>query len=132
MGVRVPRGELTVVLGPPIVRRRLMAMLDDDAPGVRRLSAPPGATAARRVQVIEAVADDVPALVLAERVTEDLDAAGRRVVLTALRALARTGPAVLVDDDDAVAALAVADATLRADPLCGLTVEPVGLPALSA
>ena len=32
----------------------------------------------------------------------------------------------IVDDDDSVAALAVADGTLRADPVRGLVVEALG------
>ncbi|MCE3553055.1 hypothetical protein LWC33_16520 [Pseudonocardia sp. RS11V-5] len=30
MGLRLPLGEVTVILGPPVARRRLMSALDED------------------------------------------------------------------------------------------------------
>ena len=136
MGVRLPVRALTVVLGPALVRRRLMALLDDT--GVRRLDATSARDPEDRLRLVDelragASATGPVALVLVDRFTEGLDATDRRRLLRALRDLAAAGPAVLVDDDDAVAALAVADRTLCADPVRGLVVEPVStrdLPAL--
>lgn len=121
MTLRLPTAEVTVVLGEPIVRRRLMAMVDDGSPAVRRITVDPTAGVAERRRGLEEAGD--AAVVLVDRVTDGLDATGRRAVLGALAGLAARGVAVLVDDDDSVAALAVADGTLRADPLRGLVVE---------
>ncbi|GAA4874938.1 hypothetical protein [Actinomycetospora straminea] len=122
MTLRLPTAEVTVLLGEPIVRRRLMAMCDDASSGVRRITVDPSAGVRERRRRLEEAGG--AAVVLVDRVTDGLDATGRRVVLGALAGLAARGAAVLVDDDDSVAALAVADATLRADPVRGLVVEP--------
>jgi hypothetical protein len=56
-----------------------------------------------------------------------LDDAGRRTVLQALRSVARTGTAVLVDDVDPVAALAVADGALRVGADGSIGADDLGL-----
>jgi hypothetical protein len=129
MTLRLPTGEVTVLLGEQIVRRRLMAMLDDSsatasgAPArARRVTGDASAGVAERRRRLEDAGD--AAIVLVDRITVGLDAAGRRAVLGALEGVAARGAAVLVDDDDSVAALAVADGTLRADPVQGLVLEP--------
>ncbi|WP_433785329.1 hypothetical protein ACQPX6_03010 [Actinomycetospora sp. CA-101289] len=133
MTLRLPTGEVTVLLGEQIVRGRLMDMLDPSSAtgasggpvAVRRVGAERGeGVAARRRRLEDAGRDDQAALVLVDRITDGLDAAGRRAVLGVLASVAARGAAVLVDDDDCVAALALADGTLRADPLRGLVLEP--------
>ena len=121
MTLRLPTAEVTVLLGEPIVRRRLMSMFDDSSPTIRRVTVDPSTGVTERRRCLEEAGD--AAIVLVDRVTEGLDATGRRAVLGALAGLAARGAAVLVDDDDSVAALAVADETLRADPVRGLVVE---------
>jgi hypothetical protein len=121
MTLRLPTAEVTVLLGEPIVRRRLMSMFDDSSPAVRRVTVDPSTGVTERRRCLEEAGD--AAVVLVDRVTDGLDATGRRAVLGALAGLAARGAAVLVDDDDSVAALAVADETLRADPFRGLVVE---------
>ena len=83
---RLQTGRITVVLGPDDARRDLIDRLD------------PGCAQG----------------VLVNRLTDGLDAADRRMVLDAVRTLAAAGPAVIVDDADPIAALAVADDALRA------------------
>ncbi len=73
-----------------------------------------GRSAPERVAALSQAAGHRPVMVLVDRLTDGLDAVGRRTVLDALRALAAGGPAVLVDDADPVAALAIADGALRA------------------
>jgi hypothetical protein len=124
MTLRLPTGEVTVLLGEQIVRRRLMAMLDDASAPARRVTAGLGDGVAERRRRLGDAGD--AAVVLVDRLTDGLDATGRRAVLGALAGVAARGAAVLVDDDDCVAALAVADGTLRADPVRGLVLEPVG------
>ncbi len=68
-------------------------------------------------------------MVLVNRLTDGLDAADRRTVLAALRVLAAAGPAVLVDDADPVAALAVADGALRAGADGSVQVDALGAAA---
>ncbi|MEJ2886333.1 hypothetical protein [Actinomycetospora aeridis] len=121
MTLRLPTAEVTVLLGEPIVRRRLMAMFDDSSSAIRRVAVDPAAGVSERRRCLEEAGD--AAIVLVDRVTEGLDHTGRRAVLGALAGLAARGATVLVDDDDSVAALAVADGTLRADPVRGLVVE---------
>jgi ABC-type cobalamin transport system ATPase subunit len=131
MPLRLPVGEVTALLGSGLVRRRVMASLDEStgqhsgggAAGVVRLTAAKEDPVAARCA---AVADaGGAALVLADRLTDGLDAAGRRTVLAALRDLAATGAAVLVDDADPVATVAVADGVLRVDRSGELTHERV-------
>lgn len=131
MALRLPTAQVTVVLGPDVVRRRLMDLLDDDTG--RGADGRAAAVVRVRARADEPVADRRErlaaargaALVLVDRLTDGLAATGRRAVLADLAALAAAGPAVLVDDADSVAALAVADGTLCADPVRGLVVEPV-------
>lgn len=114
-GFRLATGQVTVVLGADAARRDLLGRLDPgDAQGVLTVTSARGRSAAERVAALTQAARHRPAMVLVDRLTDGLDAAGRRTVLDALRALAAAGPAVLVDDADPVAALAVADGALRA------------------
>lgn len=130
MTLRLPTGEVTVLLGEQIVRGRLMDMLDPTSAtaesggrvAVRRVGAEEGEGVATRRRRLEDAGD--AAIVLVDRITDGLDAAGRRAVLGVLASVAARGAAVLVDDDDCVAALALADGTLRADPVRGLVLEP--------
>ncbi|MHC1562225.1 hypothetical protein ACR9E3_24950 [Actinomycetospora sp. C-140] len=123
MTLRLPTGEVTVLLGEQIVRRRLMAMLDETSGApAERVTAEAGTGVAERRRRLEDAGG--AAIVLVDRLTDGLDATGRRAVLGALAGVAAGGAAVLVDDDDCVAALAVADGTLRADPMRGLVLEP--------
>ncbi|RBY83709.1 hypothetical protein DQ238_01095 [Geodermatophilus sp. TF02-6] len=135
MGLRLPVGNVTVLLGPDAARRRVMTALDDDsgrcASGhasvpVHRLAAGVDDDVHRRLAALEAVRQAGATIVLVDRFTDGLAAPDRRAVLAALRPVATTGRAVLVDDTDPVAALAVADGALRADPAGGLASEPVG------
>ena len=131
MAVRLPVGEVTALLGPGLVRRRVMAALDestgraaDGGPaGVIRLRADRDEPVAGRRTAVAGARG--AALVLADRLTDGLDAAGRRRVLDALRDLAATGAAVLVDDADPVATVAVADGVLRAGRSGDLALERV-------
>ncbi len=116
-------------------RRRVMAALDDDsgrcasghsAVRVHRLARAAGDDVHRRVAAVEAAREAGATIVLIDRLTEGLAAPDRRTVLAALRPVATGGRAVLVDDDDPVAALAVADGALRADPAGGLSAESLG------
>lgn len=138
MALRLPAGEVTVLLGPGLVRRRIMAALDDDSgrdttgrgTAVRRIGAAKhDPLAARRAAVAAAGG---AALVLADRLTDGLDGAGRRTVLADLLALAATGTAVLVDDADPVAATAVARGALRADREGRLVLEPLEIGDLAS
>jgi hypothetical protein len=114
-GFRLPTGRVTVVLGPEAARCDLLGRLDaGSTQGVLTVTSARGRSAAERVTALRQAAGHRPALVLVNRLTDGLDAADRRAVLTALRGLAAAGAAVLVDDVDPVAALAVADGALRA------------------
>ena len=123
-GVRLAAGRVTAVLGPDTARCGLLGRLDaGTARGVLTVTSGRGRTAAERVAALAQAAAHRPVLVLVDRLTDGLDAADRRSVLAALRTLAAAGPAVLVDDVDPVAALAVADGALRADPDGSVAVE---------
>lgn len=114
-GFRLAAGRVTAVLGPDAARRGLLGRLDPGAVrGVLTVTSARGRSAAERVAALTQAAGHRPALVLVDRLTDGLDAADRRAVLAELRTLAAAGPAVLVDDADPVAALAVADGALRA------------------
>jgi ABC-type ATPase involved in cell division len=118
--LRLRTGAVTVLLGDDDARRTLLADLDEQTarchgghglPAVLRLGfdhAVPALERARAVTSREGLA-----VLLADRPTVGLDDGGRRTVLHALRSVARAGTAVLVDDVDPVAALAVADSALR-------------------
>ena len=135
MGLRLPVGDVTVLLGPDDVRRDLMDALDDRSARcssghagvpVHRLVTPAYADLAQRLDAVEAARASGAALVLVDRVTDGLPAAARRRVLSAVRGVAGPGRAVLVDDADPVAALSVADGALRADLSGRLVPESIG------
>ncbi len=118
--LRLRTGAMTVLLGDDAARRSLLAELDEDSArcqkghglsAVSRLTLDHALPAPERASVV--AAHEGIAVLLADRPTVGLDDAGRRTVLQALRSVARTGTAVLVDDVDPVAALAVADGALR-------------------
>lgn len=112
---RLRTGRITVVLGPDAARRDLLGRLDPGSThGVLTVTSARARSAVERVAALAQAADHRPSMVLVSRLTDGLDAADRRTVLDALRTLAAAGPAVLVDDADPVAALAVADDALRA------------------
>jgi hypothetical protein len=133
VSLRLPRRGVTVLLGPGLARRRVMAALDEesgrcgsghDAVGVVRLVAGPDDAVVDRLHALAAVGRDGAALVLVDGVTDGLTAGDRRAVLREVSALAAER-AVLLHDDDPVAALAVADGALRVDRAGGLTYEPI-------
>lgn len=123
MSLRLPTGGITVLLGPSVQRRRMMNRLDDSsgrcADGhdavVRRLGARAAESVAERLATVDTARTGPTAMVLADRLTDGLDATDRSTVLAVLRDVAAAGVAVLVDDVDPVAALAVADGALRVD-----------------
>jgi hypothetical protein len=131
VSLRLAVGEVTVLLGPAPARRDVMARLDDGtgrAPGgavrVVRLAAHPRTDLERRLAAVRSAGSAGAAIVLVDRLTDGLDADGRRTVLVELRRMAGGGAAVLVDDADPVAALAVADIAVRTDPGGGLVPVP--------
>ncbi|MEQ3554506.1 hypothetical protein WIS52_28905 [Pseudonocardia nematodicida] len=140
MSLRLPAGSITVLLGPSVERRRLMNRLDDatgrgsDGRGavVRRLGARVADGLADRMRTVATARSEPTGMVLADRLTDGLDASGRRCVLGALREVAASGVAVLVDDVDPVAALAIADGALRVDERGGIHPEGVSEPAYLA
>lgn len=120
--LRLRTGAVTVLLGPADLRRQVLADLDEAttrcaaghaAARVHRLAPGADEPAESRVRTLQELANDGCALLLADGPTAGLTGADRRCVLVALRRLSRTGTAVLTDDVDPVAALAVADAGLR-------------------
>ncbi len=121
-GLRLPAGQVTVLLGPAPVRHAVLDGLDPatarrpggPACGVITVSSGPACSVDERLAALRQAAEHRPAIVLVARLTDGLAAADRQTVLTQLRRLAATGPAVLVDDADPVAALSVADGALRA------------------
>ena len=130
-----------MLLGPAAVRRRVLADLDEAtarcgeghaARGVVRLSPDVTEPAASRVRALQCLADAGCTLLLADGPTAGLTGADRRCVLAALRDLSRTGTAVLADDVDPVAALAVADAGLRVAADGALVVDDLAGPLGSA
>ena len=132
--LRLRQSSVTVLLGPAGPRRQVLLDLDEASAtcasghpaGVSRFVPRVHVTAADRVAAIDRLTGCT--LLLAAGPTVGLDAPGRRAVLHALQALARTGAAVLVDDVDPVAALAIADTALRAGG--DGTLEVVDLSAL--
>ncbi|NHC15625.1 hypothetical protein G9H71_17730, partial [Motilibacter sp. E257] len=67
----------------------------------------------RRLVALAVAVAQGPAALVVDRLTDGLDAEGRRALLALLRCLAADRRAVLVDDSDPVAALAVADDAVR-------------------
>ncbi|MGY5884316.1 hypothetical protein [Modestobacter lacusdianchii] len=131
MGLRLPVGGVTVLLGPAGARAATMAALD---PGSARcaeghaslrvqwLTAQPGDDLGARLGAVEQARTGSASVVLVDHLTEGLGARERHAVLTALRGVASSGRAVLVDDGDPVAALSMADGALRTP---SLALEPV-------
>ena len=122
-GLRLPFRQVTVLLGPSDARRDVIELLDaatarrpggSPAGGVLTVTSGPARTPEERCAALAQAAEHRPAIVLVARLTDGLDATDRRTVLAELRTLADGGAAVLVDDVDPVAALAVADGALRA------------------
>ena len=129
---RLPTGRVTVLLGPDAARRSLLARLDPGGTrAVLTVASARRRSAAERIAALTTAAGHRPAMVLVSRLTDGLDAADRRAVLAELRVLAAAGPAVLVDDADPVAALAVADGALRAGVDGSVHVEGLGAPSPS-
>ncbi|MHA6630054.1 hypothetical protein ACU61A_31835 [Pseudonocardia sichuanensis] len=132
MGLRLPIGDVTVLLGPALARLRVMAQLDESSGrasgracvGVQRLVAGPEDTVADRLEALASAGRGDAAIVLVDRFTDGLAAHERASVLRRLHAVA-DGRAVLVNDRDPVAALAAADGALRVDRSGGLSYEPV-------
>jgi hypothetical protein len=123
-------GRVTALLGPDAARRALIGRLDPgSARTVLTVTSARTRNAAERIAALAQAAAHRPALVLVNRLTDDLDAADRRAVLAELRTLAAAGPAVLVDDVDPVAALAVADGALRAELDGSVVVDALASPA---
>ncbi|MCO7219828.1 hypothetical protein [Klenkia sp. PcliD-1-E] len=120
MSLKLPVASVVALLGPAPVRSAVCGALDEDSArcsdghgglGVLRLTAPAHEPLAARLARVDAAGAPV---VLVQRLTDGLPAAQRRTLLGALRGPAGRGATVLVDDVDPVAALAVADAALRA------------------
>ena len=132
--LRLRTGAVTVLLGDDAARQALLADLDEDTarcrsghglPGVERLHFDRTVPALDRAHSV--AARQGLAVLLADRPTVGLDEVGRRTVLHALREVARAGTAVLVDDVDPVAALAVADSALRVDADGALGADDLSL-----
>jgi hypothetical protein len=132
--LRLAVGEVTALLGPARARQWVIAELDDstgrssgdhEPVGVVRVTAPAGGGMAERRAALAAARRARPSIVLVDRLTDGLAAVDRRALLAELRELAAGGCAVLVDDVDPVAVLAVAGGALRVDAAGGL--EPVSL-----
>jgi hypothetical protein len=123
VGLRLALGELTVILGPAVARRRLMSLLDETRSRCAeehlattvRLTARVADPVDERLAALAEAADSGAALVLVDRLTDGLDGRTRLHVLTAARRLVHPERAVLVEDADPVAALAHADGALRTD-----------------
>jgi hypothetical protein len=122
-GLRLPSRQVTVLLGPAAARRDVLELLDaatarrpggSPVGGVLTVTSGPTRSAEERCAALAQAAEHRPAIVLVARLTDGLDATDRRTVLAELRTLTEGGAAVLVDDVDPVAALAVADGALRA------------------
>lgn len=128
---RLAAGRITALLGPDAARRELLGCLDPGAAqGVLTVTSGRARTAADRVAALVQAAGHRPTFVLVDRLTDGLDAADRRSVLAELRTLAAAaGAAVLVDDVDPVAALAVADGALRAGLDGSVLVDDLASPA---
>jgi ABC-type transporter Mla maintaining outer membrane lipid asymmetry ATPase subunit MlaF len=89
------------------------------------VTAPAGGGMTERRAALAVARRAQPSIVLVDRLTDGLAAVDRRALLAELRELAAGGCAVLVDDVDPVAVLAVAGGALRVDAAGGL--EPVSL-----
>lgn len=130
--LRLAAGGVTVLLGAPAARHRVLERLDDDSARcgsghgsvrVRRISARADQHATERLDALEAVRRERPAIVLVDGLADGLTGPDRRAVLAAVRTVAATGAAVLMDGADPVPTLAVADAALRVGPDGELAVD---------
>jgi hypothetical protein len=139
--LRLAVGDVTALLGPALARHRVISELDEstgrcptdhEPVGVVRVTATAGEDLARRRETLAAARRGRPSIVLVDRLTEGLPAADRRALLVELRELAVQGCAVLVDDADPVAVLAVAGGALRVDEAGGLEPVPLAGPDLLA
>ena len=131
-GYRLVPGRVTAVLGAEPSRRALLGRLDAGSAAVLTVTSGRARSATERIAALEQACARRPVLVLVARLTDGLDATARRSVLTAVRTLAAAGPAVLIDDADPVAALAMADGGLRVSPDGSVTVDDLttaGFPA---
>jgi hypothetical protein len=135
MGLRLPLGQVTVLLGASRVRSEIMSALDESTGrcgvghgpvSVQRLSPSSAEGVGSRLEALDEARRGEAAIVLVDRFTDGLPATDRRAVLAAVRSVAGPGRAVLVDDDDPVAALSFADLALRAEGTGALSLEPVG------
>jgi hypothetical protein len=114
-GFRLAGGQVTALVGPDAARSGLLHRLDPGgAQRVLTVTSARTRSAEERITALRQAAEHRPVLVLVDRLTDGLGAADRRAVLAELRPLAAGGAAVMVDDADPVAALAVADCALRA------------------
>jgi hypothetical protein len=128
--LRLRTAAVTVLLGDRPARSEVLGALDESTArcggghrsAARRWRCSPSTTAEERVRELAELVDGC-ALLLVEGATAGLEPAGRRRVVDALRAASRTGTAVLVDDPDPIAVLAVADAALRVAPDGALTQD---------
>ncbi|SSC23324.1 Hypothetical protein KLENKIAIHU_1923, partial [Klenkia terrae] len=127
--LKLPVASVVALLGPAAVRAQVCGALDENTArcagghgGLRvtRLGAQPGDPLLDR---LDAVRSTQARIVLVERLTAGLDSGARRLVLSALEDLAGAGATVVVDDDDPVAVLAVADAVLRVTPAGEVLLE---------
>ncbi|MCZ2835881.1 hypothetical protein [Modestobacter sp. VKM Ac-2985] len=131
MGLRLPVGGVTVLLGPAGARAETMAALDPGSArcagghaslAVTRLTAAPADGVQQRLDAVEGARTGPASVVLVDHLTDGLAGDDRRTVLAALRPVAAAGRAVLVDDGDPIAALSVSDTVLRTP---ALALEPV-------
>lgn len=139
--LRLPLGSVTVLLGPGLARRRVMAQLVEDsarcstghgAVSATRITADPTDTVSQRRTALDTARNAGAGVVLVDRFTDGLSSEDRRGLLQEVRRLAEDGRAVLVDDVDPVAALAVAANALRIDRARGLVLEPLDDPGYLA
>ncbi len=138
--LRLAVGGVTVLLGTPDARHRVLDRLDDGsarcASGhgsarVRRIRARSDQRLGERLDALEEARRERPAIVLIDGVADGLTGPDRRTVLAAVRAVAAAGAAVLIDGADPVSTLAVADAALRIQPDGVLVVDDLVLRAAS-
>ena len=139
--LRLPLGSVTVLLGPGLARRRVMARLDEDSArcatgrgtvGASRVTAAADDSVSQRLTALDTARAQGVGVVLVDRFTDGLSAEDRRSVLKEVRKLAEEGRAVLVDDVDPVAALTVASNALRIDRTRGLVLESLDEPGYLA
>jgi ABC-type branched-subunit amino acid transport system ATPase component len=135
--LRLAVGAVTALLGPARARQWVMTELDEstgrraedqESVGVVRVTAAAADSMAQRRAALAAARQARPSIVLVDRITDGLPATDRRTLLGELRELTTEGCAVLVDDTDPVAALAVAGAAVRVDSVGALVDVPLSGP----